>query len=205
MAETMPHRVLDDRGGGAEYGGRRGGFVGGLDAAAEETGTDGSPGAARVFAAPADDAERDRSLEDPGPAFTVRRRVGRLLEIRILHLRHVDQLLTLSTTILKEARALPSRAIVFGDFRRTRPFSQDVADRWSRDMRGYNVGLALSGILLAPWNATFNLQIERVIRCAGNPWRRTFYDVRELRSWVAIRATSDELERLDHLLSLGDP
>jgi hypothetical protein len=179
--------------------------VGGLDAGAEEIGTDGSPRAGGVFGAPGEDAGQDGNLEDPGPAFTVRRRVGRLLEIRVLHLRHVDQLLRLSTTILNEARALPSRTIVFGDYRRTLPFSQDVADRWSRDMRGYNVGLALSAILLAPSNATFNLQIERVIRCAGNPWRRTFYDVRELRDWVATRATRDELAQLDELLSPGDP
>jgi hypothetical protein len=135
--------------------------------------------------------------------FIVDFRVGRLLEIRVWHLRCVDEMLSLSAGLASEARKLSSPPIIFADYRRSRPFPQDVADAWSRCMRAFNKSVALSAILLDPSNETFNLQLERVVRCACNPSRRAFCDPRELRDWFARMSTTEELARLDDLLTGG--
>ncbi|HEY4015040.1 MAG TPA: hypothetical protein VGM06_16970 [Polyangiaceae bacterium] len=136
-------------------------------------------------------------------SFTVGRYVGRLVEIRLFHLGSVDTIAELSRLIAGEARSAQALTVIFGDYRRTRPFSQEVGDAWSRAMRGFNESVAWSAILLARSNETFNLQIERVVRCAVHPARRLFWDARELREWVGPRATAAELSRLDPLLRDG--
>ena len=135
------------------------------------------------------------------PAFTVQRHVDRLVEVQIFQLRGIVTLDEVSRRIVAAARATPTPAVIFGDYRRARPFSQTVGDAWARAMRGFNEHLAWSALLLARSNETFNLQVERVVRCAGNPGRRLFCDAWELRAWVAQRATSAELLRIDQLVN----
>jgi hypothetical protein len=134
------------------------------------------------------------------PAYTVRSTVGGLLEIRAWRVARAEDMLALDTDLRIAAPGLPLRTIVFADYRHTRPFAQEVADVWSRCMRDFNGRLSVSGILLDAKNETFNLQLERVVRCAGNASRRTFQDARELRDWLARDATGTELARLDELL-----
>ncbi|MEO1170622.1 MAG: hypothetical protein AAFX94_01020, partial [Myxococcota bacterium] len=51
--------------------------------------------------------------------------------------------------------------------------------------------------LLVGDSATFILQMERVIREAGSPQRKTFRDFPALRQWLAPVLTPDELTRID--------
>jgi hypothetical protein len=178
--------------------------VAGSGAATEEVADGAAPpvdlrseGAGSALGAPDEGFDRGGR----GPAFTVTLCVGRLIEVRIFHLSALETISRLSHRIVTEAGARPS--VILGDYRRTRPFSQSVGDAWSRAMRGFNDNVAWSAILLARSNDTFNLQVERVVRCAGNPGRRLFYDERELRDWVAQRATAAELSRVDQIVCEG--
>ncbi len=176
--------------------------MGGSGVATEETATDGASSLVELRRADLAGPSLDNGFDadEAIPGFTVRRRVGRLIEIRVRHLRAVEQLHEMSAHVVREAHKAPSRPIIFGDYRWTSPFSQDVGDEWSRSMRGFNESVAFSAILLARANVTFNLQIERVVRCAGNPGRRLFYDALQLHDWVAERATTPEVTRVAQLL-----
>ena len=68
----------------------------------------------------------------------------------------------------------------------------DVADPWSRAMRGVNRNLSRCAILLNPANTTFNLQIQRVVQCAGSDARRVFTDRQELQEWLDGRLSDVE-------------
>jgi hypothetical protein len=155
-----------------------------------------------VAAPGATEEARDDCVDrtERGTAFTVDLCVGRLVEVRVFQLSGLDALAKLSNRIVTFAGAGPAPAVIVGDYTHARPFSQTVGDAWSRAMRGFNESVAWSALLLARSNETFNLQIERVVRCAGNPGRRLFYEGRELRDWVAERATAAELVRVETLL-----
>jgi hypothetical protein len=133
------------------------------------------------------------------PPFTVRRCVGRIVELRVTRLRHVDDVVALEARV---GEASPvERAIIFADYRSAKPCPQALADEWARLMRVYNGRLARSAILLDRENIAFNMQMERIVRCAGSPARRTFDDPVALRRWLSSESTEAELSRLDELLA----
>jgi hypothetical protein len=135
--------------------------------------------------------------------FTVRSSVGRVVALRIRRLRHVEDVHCLTRLLHEAARDVGTDTIIFSDCRRTMPVPQEVADEWSRHMREFNKRLARTGILLDRENETFNLQLERVVRCAGNPVRRVFYDPRELREWLSHALTAAEMSLIDELLAVS--
>jgi hypothetical protein len=51
----------------------------------------------------------------------------------------------------------------------------------------------------------FNLQVVRVVQCAGNPARRLFTDPRELLAWLKDCLPSDERDLLGALVAGYDP
>jgi hypothetical protein len=132
--------------------------------------------------------------------FTVRSGFGRLLEVRVVEVLSVEDIASLSAGLAEGVLALAVRPFVFCDCRSAPPFSQAVADQWSRDMRGFNDKVVRSAILLSPDNETFNLQLARVVRCAGSTSRRLFSEADELRAWLCDLLTDVELARVDQLL-----
>jgi hypothetical protein len=134
-------------------------------------------------------------------AFEVRASVGRLVEVRVMDLSHSDDVAAVSASIWSAAAPVGAPVLIFADYRSATPFPQGIADAWSLAMRRTNTKVLRSGILLNPANETFNLQIERVIRCAGLPTRRSFEEPAELRDWLCEVATPGERDRIDELLS----
>jgi hypothetical protein len=49
----------------------------------------------------------------------------------------------------------------------------------------------------------FNLQVVRVVQCAGNPSRRLFTDPRELLAWLHDYLSTEEREVLRCLIGGG--
>lgn len=88
--------------------------------------------------------------------------------------------------------------MICADHRFASPLSGELADFWSRKMRGNNRGIARAALLLDPANTMYNLQVERIVHCAGSPARRLFTDVEELRDWL-----SDALPRAERELLRG--
>lgn len=145
-------------------------------------------------------AWREEDLGAPRP-FTVRAGVGRVVEVRLRRLRHVDDVRSIGALVRAAAHRAGPNAIIFSDMRRMAPVPSRLADLWSHDMRGLNGGIVRTGFLLDRENIAFNLQLERVVRCAISPMRRLFFDASELRAWLAPAATAAELAHLDTLLA----
>jgi hypothetical protein len=133
--------------------------------------------------------------------FVVRAGVGRLVEVQAFEIALPCDVDVMNATILAAAASLGVAPLLIADYRAVGPFSQDVGDVWSRAMRQFNAAVERSAILLHSANETFNLQITRVVRCAGSPRRRIFYEAADLRTWIAEVATPEECSRLDEILA----
>lgn len=125
-------------------------------------------------------------------AFSVRVRVGRLVEMRVGRLAGLADIEALNASATAAMRLAGPAFVVCADHRFASPLPCDLADSWSRAMRGVNRSLGRSAILLHPANTTFNLQIERVVQCAGSDDRRVFTDRKELLEWLDGRLNEAE-------------
>ncbi|HLK35582.1 MAG TPA: hypothetical protein VKU41_02440, partial [Polyangiaceae bacterium] len=116
----------------------------------------------------------------PATEYTATSRVGRVIEIRVRRLASRLDVQKLRDALYVALGQAGRGAVICADLRGVGPLSREVSDAWSRAMRAANRDIARSCLLLDPSNVTFNLQIERIVRCAGNPERRLFADVDEL-------------------------
>jgi hypothetical protein len=136
----------------------------------------------------------------PPEPFIVKSVVGRLVELQVFELALPEDVAVLNAALLAAVSSFATSVVLLADHRRARPFPHEVGDAWSRGMRMANPRVIRSGILLDPANETFNLQMARVVRCAGSPRRRWFDVPSDLRAWLADVATPCELARVDELL-----
>ena len=143
----------------------------------------------------------DREVPTKPAAAFARARLGRIVEVRVRRLTDPADVDSLNASVFAAMRNAGPAAVICADYRGASPLSRDVAQAWSRAMRIANRGIARSALLLDPSNALFNLQIERVVHCAGNPTRRLFADVKELQDWVGIDLTRPEREAVQSFLS----
>jgi hypothetical protein len=83
------------------------------------------------------------------------------------------------------------------------PLSGEVADEWSRRIRHGNPAPAHakpSAILLDPANALYNLQVERVMQCAGKQVR-LFPALGEVTEWLGGFLTDAEMATVRELFA----
>jgi hypothetical protein len=131
-------------------------------------------------------------------------RTGRLVEVRIARLRSLADIESLDVAVHAAVRTAGPGAVVCADHRLASPLlSRELADAWSRGMRQANRSVGRSAILLNPANTTFNLQIERIVECAGHEGRRVFGDREGLLRWLDGVLTEAERERLRAFLLDG--
>jgi hypothetical protein len=142
-----------------------------------------------------DDARRTTSFA------TVR--FARIVEVHVRRLSTRNDVESLHAQVLAAVRRAGPGALICADHRFASPLSSAVADVWSRHMRGNNDDIARAALLLDPANTMYNLQVERVVHCAGSRVRRLFADIDELRAWVGEALTKSEREALRGLFS-GD-
>jgi hypothetical protein len=144
------------------------------------------------------------------PARPARRfaqvRVGRLIEVQSPRgLTSLADVNAFTADVLAATRQTGGRALLCADYRRGSPLMPEAADPWSHAMREANEYLIRSAVLVDPDNTMFNLQMGRVVRCAGHAGRRRiFTNVAELRDWMSDAATDAELHAVDALLSRHD-
>jgi hypothetical protein len=141
------------------------------------------------------------SARERQAACFARVRVGRVVEVRVRRLADLADVESLNACIVAAIRLAGPGAVICADHRLASPLPSDVADASSHAMRKANSGIARSGLLLDPANTMFNLQVERIVRCAGSPARRLFTDSRELCDWVDDALTEPERVELRTFLS----
>jgi hypothetical protein len=131
---------------------------------------------------------------------TIETRAGRLLELR-LHMPFPEEELTRFGEALRAAFAQRTdRLVLCTDIRAVTVFPPVVADRLVAMMKTDNPRIERSAFLLSG-SAVFGLQVERMIREAGNPARRTFRDAPALTTWLGEVLTTAERARLETFLA----
>ena len=134
--------------------------------------------------------------------FTVEHHVGRLVETRTSQLGSLDEVAAFGARFREVAAALPApQVLICGDYRNMRILSPDVAERFVGMLTAANPRVERSAILCSPDHATALLQIERTVKQAANPSRRTFRDAGELVAWLGELLTADERARLAAFLA----
>ena len=118
------------------------------------------------------------------------------MAVRIHRLAALSDIEALRAEMFAAVWRVGPRAVICGDYRFATPLAPDVADAWARGMREANRYIALSAALLDPENTMFNLQIERIVRCAGSAERRLFTEIDPLRDWMTS-ATGAALTRTE--------
>jgi hypothetical protein len=143
-------------------------------------------------------------IQRRGAAALVRLRVGRVIEVRLGRLADLADVESLNADVSAAVRRAGPGAVICADYRAASPVSGGVASAWSDAMRRTNRAIARSAVLVDPSNAMFNLQMERIVRCAVNPARRLFADMEDLRDWMDGDLTEPEREALAAFLLCDD-
>jgi hypothetical protein len=97
------------------------------------------------------------------------------------------------------------QSVICADWRRALVFAPDVSDALLALLRRGNRELRRSAVLLSASDATFALQVERLVREAGNPNRRTFRGADPLLAWLGEVLAPAERERASAFLKEDVP
>jgi hypothetical protein len=126
--------------------------------------------------------------------FTAERKVGRLVEVRLGGVIRQDEFDEGMVNFRALVNNSNSRKVLCADLRPVRILVPEVAEALLEAMRRDNPVLDRSAILVSD-SALFSLQMERLVREARNPNRRTFRDEAGLVDWVSEVLTQTERRR----------
>lgn len=130
----------------------------------------------------------------------VEHRVGRLLALRVETPVTMEELEPALIRFAGFAAKVPGKFMAVADCRKATILSPEVADRFMALMRNDNPRIERAGLLVGE-SAGFSLQLERMVRTAGNPKRRTFRAVEELCAWMDEALLPAESRSLREFLS----
>jgi hypothetical protein len=126
------------------------------------------------------------------PLFSAECRVGRLIEARLTYLRTVEDVHDFQRMLRAAFEAAEGRSVICADWKIARVVAPDVAEALIGLLRTGNAFCERSAILLRNADAMFSLQVERVVREAGGPTRRTFRERDKMRAWLGEVLGEDE-------------
>jgi hypothetical protein len=130
-------------------------------------------------------------------------RIGRLVEVRVEQLNDCAEVEALNVAVACALRCCAPRAVVCANLRGAAPLVGEMAGVWAHAMRQANGAIDRSALLLDPSNTIFNLQMERIVRCANNELRRLFKEPEEVCAWLDVGLTDAERNSLRTLLNLS--
>jgi hypothetical protein len=118
--------------------------------------------------------------------YRVAHPIGRLVTLRLASPIDEAECERAVAEIARTLMGVSGKARICSDLTGARTFPPEVAERFVRLMKADNVKIERSGFLVSDAaGATFGLQMERMIREAANPSRRTFREVGALKAWIA--------------------
>jgi hypothetical protein len=131
---------------------------------------------------------------------TLENRVGRLAEVRLAMPVSLDEIRQLGSDI-KRVMLAHGKVAVIADLVRCTVFPPQIYDAFVSLLKSDNPGIDRSAYLLAD-SAMFALQLERMVKEAGNPARRTFRDRTALLAWVGEVLDKEEKSAAERFLGL---
>jgi hypothetical protein len=136
--------------------------------------------------------------------ITVAHEVGRLVSVRIYTPVTASEIQSMVQQIsLAYAACSPRQVVGCTDLRGANLFPTELADQIAAFMKRGSPRIERGGFLIGE-GAIFSLQLERVVREAGSPSRRTFRVRGEIEAWLSEVLTPAERHRLVHFLDEGD-
>lgn len=131
-------------------------------------------------------------------------RVGRLLEVRALLPIRLEEIPALTTSIGEIFRRCPTSVVAILDARSYGVEPPVATDQFIATIKRDNPRIERSAFLVEPHQSLVGLQLERMIREAGNPNRRLFRSAREAVAFLEPVLTEEERVRLDGFLAARD-
>jgi hypothetical protein len=119
-------------------------------------------------------------------ASLVRLQAGGIVEVCVRRAASVSFVESVQADVAAALMQAGRDAILCTDLRSLPPMLPEALKAFSRAMRQNNGSILCSAILVDPANEILKLQLERIVRCAGNPNRRLFTSADALRDWVAM-------------------
>ncbi|MEP7051346.1 MAG: hypothetical protein ABJB12_13385 [Pseudomonadota bacterium] len=134
--------------------------------------------------------------------FSAECTVGRLVEARLTWVNDAADVQRFLEQ-MRLAFKVAGPSVICADWRRALVLPPSAGEALLDLLRQGNRHFVRSAVLLAPENAIFGLQVERLCREAGNPARRTFRNVEPLLVWLAEVLTPLESARAAAFLKQG--
>jgi hypothetical protein len=138
-----------------------------------------------------------RSGNSNEPRYSAECVVGRLVEARLFALQNVDEVTAFQGAMRDAFRRAGPKSVICADWRAANLLAPDVADALIALLRVGNAFFERSAILLGTEQALFGMQVERVVREAANPARRTFREPLTMRRWLAEVLNAEEVRRMN--------
>ena len=143
-----------------------------------------------------------QSRPPPTENFSLVTKVGRLVEARIFSLKTRKDVEEYGDAFGTHLMRIPQgvRAILCADHRPVSIYAQEVADRLLEMFKPLNAHLERVAIVTAPTNATFAMQLDRIVRAAGYAARKVVYAPEEAVQHLAPVLSPQELKRVRQFL-----
>ncbi len=136
--------------------------------------------------------------------FSVERR-GRLLEARVWALDDHDVADRYSRALAERAASAPfgEAPVLCADHRFAEVYPQPVTDRLLALFEQMNTRLARIAIVVHPEQATFFMQLNRIVREARFDKRQVFRDIDEALAFLALDLDATDVANARHFLQVG--
>jgi hypothetical protein len=124
--------------------------------------------------------------------YAVENPAGRLVTFRVSPPVDDGNAASAAEDLRRTILAIDGPVIVCTDLTGARTFAPHTAQRFIALMKADNSKIERSAFLLGADHATVQLQVERMVREAASPARRTFGGAGELRDWLEPLLTAAE-------------
>ena len=125
---------------------------------------------------------------------------GRLIEVRVKPPLTLDEVKQFVVEHKAMVSRIPDRYVGVVDLHRANVFPPEIADALVQLLSQMANRVERTAFLIGK-SAVFALQIERVIRQAANPNRKSFREPGPLKEWLGEVLNADERFRLDGFLA----
>jgi hypothetical protein len=132
--------------------------------------------------------------------YTIENHVGRLIEARLRSPFMAAEVEACISTIRMTVMAITQKVVFAVDTTGVDVLPPESADKFLAMMRADNPRVERTGYLLPPASAIMGLQLERMIRDARSPARRTFRNLAQMEAWLSEVLSPREKEQLQKFM-----
>jgi hypothetical protein len=134
----------------------------------------------------------------------VEMRVGRLLEVRASLPIQLEEIPALTESIAAIFRRAPARVVAILDARTYGLEPPEATEHFIETMKRDNARVERSAFVVEPHQSLLALQLDRMIRDAGNPDRRLFRGALAATAFLRPVLSAEESARLDAFLAVDE-